>query len=425
MKGVAHKGIGRSRASQHSGRTIGYYTIAAVWGGGEKYLRDLLLAEGRGPCRRSRLFCRHSFLVAAGGEVERAVDVVGLDAWGGVGRGKGPVRAEKRSAPLKAWRLIAPNSLKLLAGTGVEVRRMAAFFRAHPVDLLHFNDAGFQPVLLAAKLAGTPRVIETLHRLPSEESDKTDLAHRTIEYLSVRCVDAAIAANEYVKRAWVERAKIDPRRIRVIPYGMDVDAFRPSRAAKEMKSELALPQEARVVGVTARLAPMKGHRYLLQAMPNILSAVPGAHLVLTGTGELTAALEQQAHVLRIADQVHFLGHRTDIAEVTQVYDVAVLPSVATETSGYVNLEAMALCKPVVASRFSGIPEVVADGVTGTLVAPKDPNALAEAIIDLLKDPAKARTFGEAGRRRVEEKFTLQRMLDETFALYEELLTKKR
>ena len=106
---------------------------------------------------------------------------------------------------------------------------------------------------------------------------------------------------------------------------------------------------------------------------------------------------------------------------TQLYDVAVLPSVAGECLPYVLMEAMALRKPVVATRFWGIPEEVEDGVTGTLVPLGRPKALAEAVIELLRNPDKARAFGEAGRRRVEVKFTQERMLDETFALYEELL----
>jgi glycosyltransferase involved in cell wall biosynthesis len=134
-------------------------------------------------------------------------------------------------------------------------------------------------------------------------------------------------------------------------------------------------------------------------------------------------LEQQARDLHVADRVHFMGFRADVADLTQLYDVAVLPSLS-EALGYVLLEAMALRKPVVASRIDGIPEVVEDGVTGTLGPCKDPKALAEAIIDLLKNPGKARAFGDAGRRRVEEKFTQKRMMDETFALFDELLRRK-
>ncbi len=114
-----------------------------------------------------------------------------------------------------------------------------------------------------------------------------------------------------------------------------------------------------------------------------------------------------------------------MADVTQLYDLAVLPSVSLETLGYALLEAMTLRKPCVASRFSGIPEVVEEGVTGMLVPPREPAPLADAIVGLLSDPARRREFGEAGRRRVEERFTMEKMLSATFALYDELLKRKR
>jgi glycosyltransferase involved in cell wall biosynthesis len=316
---------------------------------------------------------------------------------------------------------MAPASLKLLAGTVLEVLHMAALFRRHSVDLLHFNDTGCQPALLAAKLAGTPWVIGTLHSLPRYTPESMDPAHRYIEWVSMRSLDVAIAVSKFTKEAWVRRIRVNPNRIRVIYNGINVAAFRPCNPAEELRVETGVPPRCPVIGVTARLYPLKGHRYLLDAMPQVLSAVPRAHLVVTGDGVLRAALEQQARALRIADRVHFLGFRADVADVTQLYDVAVLPSVSLECLPYALMEAMALRKPVVASRFSGIPEVVDDGVTGTLVPRRDPKALAEAIIDLLKNPDKARAFGEAGRRRVEEKFTQERMLNETFALYDELV----
>ena len=111
-------------------------------------------------------------------------------------------------------------------------------------------------------------------------------------------------------------------------------------------------------------------------------------------------------------------------KITQMYDIALLPSIAFETFGLVNLEAMACSKPVIASNFSGIPEVVKDRETGILVPPRDSEALADAIIELLNDPEKRKQMGEAGRKRVEEMFTLEKMLNATYGLYEELLKEK-
>jgi glycosyltransferase involved in cell wall biosynthesis len=397
---------------------IGFYTASRGQGGAEKYLADLLNA-GDHPPYQGWLFCRRGYPLAGDG-----VNVVYLDgppAGGAVSsRPAGPRREHGR-----AWRRAAPRSLRLLAGALGEARRMAAFFRAHPVDLLHFNDTGCEPAVLAARLAGVPAITGTLHVLPSYEPGQSDLAHRCIEQVSMRCLDAAVAVSEFTRQAWLRRTHVDPGRVRVIYNGFDMDAFQPARPQQAVRAKIGVPAGCPVVGMTARLHGMKGHVYLLRALPRVLEAVPDAHVVLAGDGGLRQALEQQARGAGIADRVHFLGHRTDVADVTQVYDLAVLPSVSLETLGYALMEAMVLRKPVVASRFSGIPEVVAEGVTGTLVPPRDPPALAAAIVDLLSDRRKARRFGEAGYRRVKEHFTMRRMLEETFALYQELLRRRR
>ncbi len=307
-----------------------------------------------------------------------------------------------------------------MAGTADQVRRMAAFFRQHPVDLLHSNDTGCQPVLMAARLAGIPCIAGTLHSLPSYREVDVDLVHRSIECAAMRSLSAAIAPSEFSKRAWVRRTRVRPGRIRVIYNGVDAGAFRPGRAAEELRAQIGLPAGCPVIGMTARLHPIKGHEHLLRALPLIVRSVPDAHLLLVGGGRERARLQRLAEEEGVDERVHFLGHRSDVADLTQLYDVTVLASRA-ESLPYTLIEAMLLGKPVVASRCGGIPEVVEDGVTGTLVPPGDADALAAAVIDLLADPQKARAFGEAGRRRAEERFTVERMLSETFALYEELL----
>ena len=151
----------------------------------------------------------------------------------------------------------------------------------------------------------------------------------------------------------------------------------------DVRAEIGVPAGSPVIGVTARLHTIKGHAYLVQALPEVLRSVPDAHVVLTGDGPDRRDLERMVVGAGLGARVHFLGHRTDVPDVTQVYDVAVVPSL-WECLPYVLMEAMALGKPVVASRVGGIPEVVADGVTGTLVPPRDSGALAAAIVDLLR-----------------------------------------
>jgi len=394
---------------------IGFYTASEGRGGAVKYLRDLMDARD-GACFRKWLFCRRGYPLAG-----EDVDVVHLNG----PQVNTPVPAAGGPAGRRASRRAVPRALRLLAGAAGEVRRMAALFRAHPVDLLHFNDTGCEPAVVAARLAGVPAIAGTLHVLPSYSQSEADLAHRGIEHVSMRCLDRAIAVSQFTRQAWLRRTCVHPGRVRVIYNGFDMAAFQPERPAEVVRAEIGLPAGCRVIGMTARLHGMKGHVYLLRALPAVFRAVPDAHVVLAGDGGLRQSLEQATRRAGLADRVHFLGHRTDVADVTQLYALAVLPSVSLETLGYALMEAMALRKPVVASRFSGIPEVVEDGVTGTLVPPRDPPALAAAIVDLLTGARKAQEFGRAGYRRVQERFSMEKMLRETFALYGELLETKR
>jgi len=172
------------------------------------------------------------------------------------------------------------------------------------------------------------------------------------------------------------------------------------------------------VGVVARLEPEKGHPTLLQAWPAVLRAVPNAALLVVGEGSRYAELERLAASLRIAHRVVFTGRRDDVPSVTAALDVAVLPSYR-EAQGLSILEAMALSRPVVASRVGGIPEVIEDGVSGLLVPPRDPEALAGAIIRLLKDHPYADMIGRAGHDVVHERFCIGLMVRAVETIYDE------
>jgi glycosyltransferase involved in cell wall biosynthesis len=156
----------------------------------------------------------------------------------------------------------------------------------------------------------------------------------------------------------------------------------------------------------------------------LLCDFPAARFVIVGDGPQRDELVALARDLGIADRVIFAGFRTDVPDLMSAFDLFVLASVF-EPFGLVLVEAMALEKPVVASRVNGIPEVVADGEAGLLVPPRDPHALAEAAARLLRDQALARHMGQAGRGRVLARFTVEAMAGKTMALYEEILARKR
>ncbi len=178
-----------------------------------------------------------------------------------------------------------------------------------------------------------------------------------------------------------------------------------------------------IVGTVCRLDDYKDIPTLIMSYERIISMFPVAELWIVGDGPQRENLAQLVNSRKLQSKVKFLGWRNDIGEINRDIDVFVLPSL-TEGVSIALLEAMTCGCPVVATNVGGNPEVVVDGVTGFLVPPKDPVRMADAVGRILSDPKLAQEMGEAGRRRVEEKFSLDRMVAEYDELYRECLTKK-
>jgi glycosyltransferase involved in cell wall biosynthesis len=184
-----------------------------------------------------------------------------------------------------------------------------------------------------------------------------------------------------------------------------------------LREELKI-KDSPLIGAVGRLTEQKGFDYLLEAFARVRDNVNEAHLVIAGDGERRHALESKARLLNIADAVHFLGWRNDVPSIMIDLDALIVPSL-WEGFGLVTLEAMALSKPIVASNVSALPEIISHNETGLLVPPADSAALADSILNLLRDPEKAKTFGPRGRARLEKEFTIQRMAQRHVVVYKE------
>jgi glycosyltransferase involved in cell wall biosynthesis len=178
-----------------------------------------------------------------------------------------------------------------------------------------------------------------------------------------------------------------------------------------------LPHGAPVVGNVAALVPHKGHRHLIEAAHLVVQEVPDARFIILGEGELREQLERQVRESHLEKHVLLPGFRPDVLGCLKGFDLFVMSSV-TEGLGTSLLDAMACSKAVVATQAGGMPEVVDEGRTGFLVAPRDHHAMARAIIRLLTEEPLRRQMGEAGFARVRERFTVERMVVETAAVYE-------
>lgn len=239
-----------------------------------------------------------------------------------------------------------------------------------------------------------------------------------VDRATVGRVTAFVAVSDAVADA-LRASGVPSDRLRVIPNAVDVEAV---QTAAAMPLPPGFPSRRPLVGVVARLEPVKGVDVFLRAAALLAPKHPQATFVIVGDGSVVNALRRLAAELGLSGNVRFLGPVHPAAPVIAALDIVVAPS-RSEGLPIVPLEAMVLGKPMVATAVGGMPEAVADGVTGILVSPDDPAALALAMGALLDDPGRARVLGDAGRARVEERFALPKMTSAYLALYEELLAR--
>ena len=227
-------------------------------------------------------------------------------------------------------------------------------------------------------------------------------------------VDCFIAASQAIHQMLVDDG-VDPARVVTVYEGIDISRLQAEPVAN-VHAEFWLPTNAPIVGAVGALTQEKGHRYLIEAASLVVREVPDARFVILGEGDLRPSLERQIHEQHLEKHVFLPGFRADVLSFLRGFDLFVMSSLA-EGLGTSLLDAMALAKPTVASNTGGIPEVVANGETGLLVAPRDVAALAAAISSLLKDPARRTRMGEAGLARVQRIFSADQMVERTLEVY--------
>jgi glycosyltransferase involved in cell wall biosynthesis len=266
---------------------------------------------------------------------------------------------------------------------------------------------------IAGRLTGV-KVIRTRHI--SSELNKNVMTRLVYGPLC----DAVITTGEFIKGQVVEGLGIRPGKVYSIPTGIDIGKFMNARGDL-VRASLDIEDSDVVVGMASVLRSWKGHEYIVRAIREVVDEFPNVKLVLAGDGPWMPTLEIWVREFRLEGKMLLLGHRDDIAEVIQSFDISVLPSYASEGIPQFILQSMAAGKPVIGTTVGGIPEVVHDGITGFLVPPKDPAAIASAIRSLIADPEKMKAMGEAGRRLVIERHTAGAMLDALESLYAKVL----
>ena len=276
-------------------------------------------------------------------------------------------------------------------------------------DVVHLHDPhAVSAGLLARRLAGRRALVATR---------RVDFALRgSLSRRKYAACDRVIAVSEAIAGV-LRRGGLAPDRVRVVHEGVP---DRPAQTGgREALRELGIPEGAPVVGNVAALTGHKDQATLLAAAARVGVHLPEARFVIVGEGELRGQLEAQARDLGLERRCIFAGFRADLDRLIPAFTVFCLSS-HMEGLGTSLLDAMAFGVPVVATAAGGIPEAVTDGITGRLVPPRDPEALAAALVEALQDPARRDAWGRAGRKRFEERFTADRMVEATLAVYAEL-----
>ena len=302
--------------------------------------------------------------------------------------------------------------------------KLTRYIRKENFDIVHTNTskAGILG-RLAAKLAGTPVIIHTLHGWAYHDhmGKRRRGIYVTFEKWAEKFTHKLIAVSDLnIKKGLADGIGNENKYV-VIHSGIDLDIFDPSNLnIKNKKKELNIDPSDRVVGSITRLSEQKAPADFVRMANEILKNNPKVSFLLVGDGPLREKIQNLIDHLKISKKMIMTGVRHDIPELLAVMDVFVLPSL-WEGLPRVFPQAMAMGLPIVATNVDGAPEAIKDGVNGFLVPPKDSTALAQRTLQLLENPTLARKMGEAGRKMVYPDFCIKEMVRKTEYLYMKLI----
>jgi len=399
--------------------TIGYYDESRGAGGTTRYLMELLRHLDQ------RRF-RPVFFAPARASWHNDLRDLGVMIVGGAETYASTVSS---AAVDDGVTRLMPQALLWSAGLTSEIRALTELFGRMPVDILHTNNAGAEPAPIAARLAGCPAVVGTWHVDPSYDLDnrRSGLRYRLLEKAAMEAQHGAIAVSAATRDAWATRCGLSPsflNRVRVIHNGIDLRRIEARDTKAEARCFFGLPLDATIVGTVGRLDAAKGHDVLLRAVAKMGPRRCHTLLVIAGTGPEELPLRRLANDLGISGSVRFLGFIPNVASVLACLDIYAQTS-RCEAFPFSVVEASGFGLPVVATNVGGVAEAIVDGVTGFVTPPIDSDILANRLAMLHQQPALRREFGEAGKARVQQRFTSAHMAERTAEFYDEIAGRKK
>lgn len=301
--------------------------------------------------------------------------------------------------------------------------RLIGIFRRYRPHVVHTHMAKAGLLgRLAARIARVPVIVHTFHGnvlrgyFDPLRSRAFLALERSLARISTRIVAISPRQREEIRHLGIG----DGGKLVDIPLGLDLAPFLdPLQGA--LRRELGIERTAPLVGLVARLVPIKGVDIFLEAAARVARRRPDARFVIAGDGELRAWLEGYAGRLGLSDRLKFLGWRADLPSVYADLDVLVLSS-RNEGTPVSVIEALAARRAVVATAVGGVPDVLGDSECGLLVRAEDADAVADAVVGLLDEPERRRALGEAGRLRVYPEYDVETLLARIDALYAELVS---
>ena len=304
------------------------------------------------------------------------------------------------------------------------IPRLTKYLKGIGADLVHTQlEAANILGNISAKLLRLPSVC-TIHVMPSLDVKTKTKLHQKAEWFTLRhFCDCVISVSEEARRYHLTISGAPKGQMTTIYNGIDMAPFSTmdySEERRSVRAELEIPPEAAVLVTVAVLRPPKGIQYMIRAMPAVLASHPNTYYLIVGSGPHHEALVEEAGKARVSERVIFAGMRKDVPRLLAASDIFVLPTL-TEALPTVLAEAMAARLPLIASRVGGVPEMIAEGQNGLLVAPGDPEGLSRACLRLLKGAEERASMSAEGWRIVNQRFSIERQAKQLQDLYLEQL----
>ena len=354
-------------------------------------------------------------------ELARRLDPARYDVTLGCLRAQGPLLEKLRDSSVAIVEFYPKGGLDSAGGI-YQLLRLTAFLRRGGFDIIHTHDLWSNLMgVPAAWMGHVPVIISSRRDLSNFDWYQTE---RRVWLRRIQSLSAVVLTNANpIRDGLIAEDGFAPEKVRVVHNGVDLERFR--SAARDRSQLFPGAGEGELIVLVGNMhSDVKGHPWLLAAAPAIVREFPQTRFVFAGDGERREEFERAAERLGVRRNFLFLGHRGDIPEILACCDVAVLPSKAEGLPNAV-LEYLAAGLTTIASNVGGNAEIIEDGVTGLLVPPQDSEALAAAVLRLLRNPDLARRLAKDGHEYVRQNYSFERLIEQVDNLYTELLQRRK